>query len=94
MSLNYTLSKVTAKALNDLPYHLEGAYDIKDTSHHTEARISIGEDFMAGRNKSWKGHYWSLELSTGIIHYSSSVADMRSWIKLCREVAAALQAEA
>lgn len=82
--MGIAVSKVTAGALNELPYVLNGRFDMQDAAHAV-AVIEVGDDFKVGRYGDWQGRYWALERSTTILYFADSAKELREWIKLCRQ---------
>lgn len=81
------LSKLSRKAFIGITLVCRTAEDIMSFHGLSHCGVDLGESHTVGLYGCWRGNYWVLEHSTGIIYYSDSLTDVREWVKLCREVA-------
>lgn len=82
-----TVSALRRSTFDGITLVCRSAQDIVTFNGLARCGVDVGDDFTVGLYGCWRGNYWVLEHSTGIIYYSDSLTDVREWVKLCREVA-------
>lgn len=86
--MQVTISKLTMAAMTVVTMPMTNAEDIETYHGLSHVSVDVGDDFSVGKWSNWQGSYWVLEHRTGIIQYSSSLVEVKEWIKLCRDALA------
>lgn len=78
-------SQIKLSSLVGITIAVNSADDIM--RHHGLRHFSVDvlDDYALGFSNCWRGKYWVLEISTGIIHWSDSLRDCKEWIRICEQ---------